>query len=140
MGLFNKTKKEKEIKKKKTVKKEPVVLSAKAEEKKDTVVKKSAKKEFSQAYRIFKKPLITEKTTDLSGRLSQYVFVVAPNANKNEIKKAVQDLYGVDVLRVNTIKVPGKKRRLGQHEGFKPGYKKAIVFLAAGQQIEVISR
>jgi large subunit ribosomal protein L23 len=66
--------------------------------------------------------------------------VVAPEANKNEIKKTVQDLYGVDVLKVNIIKVPGKKRRVGNHEGYKSGYKKAIVFLPKGQQIEVISR
>jgi len=102
-------------------------------------IKRVVKKEFSQAYRIIKRPIVTEKSTDLVS-LNQYAFEVVNSANKPEVKKAVQDLYGVQVLRVNIIQVPGKTRRLGQHEGWHAGYKKALVTLAQGESIEVIAR
>ncbi|MDD2753625.1 MAG: 50S ribosomal protein L23 [Candidatus Portnoybacteria bacterium] len=138
MAIFGKTKKEL-VKKAVAKKMAPVKVAKKAEPKKNfkgTVVKK----EFSEAYRILHRPMVTEKSFDLSGKLNQYIFEVAPGATKNETKKVIQDLYGVKVIRVNTINVPGKKRRVGGHEGFRSGFKKAIVFLAEGEKIEVISR
>jgi large subunit ribosomal protein L23 len=141
MGLLDKFKKDKrETEKKPTAKKESVVDVIQKEEKKPKLVKKVVKKEYSDAYRILMKPLVTEKSVNVGDALNQYVFVVAPNASKNEVRKAVQDLYGVAVRRVNIINVPGKKRQLGQREGFRPGFKKAIVSLAVGEKIEVISR
>ena len=59
------------------------------------------------------------------------------NTSKPEIKKSVQGIYGVDVIAVNIIKIPKKKRRLGRTEGFKKGFIKAIVTLKEGQKIEV---
>jgi len=149
MGIldrFKKTKKEekKEIKKpqlkvapkaRKEIK--PKVEKSKTE--KPKAAKKVVKKEFSQAWKILKNPLVTEKSTDLNA-LNQYIFKVASTANKAEIKKAIQDLYGVKVESVNIVKVPGKIRKLGRHEGWRPGYKKAIVFLAPEEKIEIIAR
>jgi len=146
MGIFDRFRKTKQKDKKPVIKKEAVIGAVKKtaakvapKEEKPVVTKKVTKKEFSEAWRILKEPLITEKTTDVN-TASQYVFKVADNVNKTEIKKAVQDMYGVQVLAVNIIKVPGKKRRLGRHEGWHSGYKKAIVFLPPEEKIDVISR
>ncbi len=68
----------------------------------------------------------------------QYIFEVSPNYNKNEIKNAVQGIYGVDVLSVNVIKIPAKKRRLGKTEGFRKAYKKAVIKIKEGQKIEIL--
>lgn len=84
-------------------------------------------------------PHITEKATELA-KENQYVFKVYPEANKTEIKKAIENLYGVDVLDVKIIKIPKKRRRLGRISGWRKGYKKAIVKIKEGQKIEVMPR
>ena len=91
------------------------------------------------AYRILKTPQITEKATALA-RKNQYTFKTWPEANKAEIKKAIEDLYGVDVISVKIIKVPRKRRRLGRISGWRKGYKKTIVKIKEGQKIEVLPR
>jgi len=91
------------------------------------------------AYQVLKTPQVTEKATALTGK-NQYVFKVWPEANKVEIKKAVRDLYGVEVVSVKIIKVPRKRRRLGRISGWRKGYKKAIVRVKEGQKIEVLPR
>jgi len=147
MGIFDKFKtgedKPAEIKKavKKAPARKPVLKEKKIKEKRTpSASKKIIKKEFSEAYKVLQRPMVTEKAFNLGGALNQYVFEVSNEATKNEIKKAVQDLYGVRVNRVNIMNVSGKKRRVGQHEGFRPGYKKAIVFLPAEEKIEAVSR
>ena len=90
-------------------------------------------------YRDLKSPHVTEKAGDLSQK-NQYVFKIWPRANKIEIKKAIQDIYGVDVLAVRIIKIPKKARRLGKQKGWREGYKKAIVKIKEGQKIEVLPR
>ena len=146
MGFFDKFKtEEKPVEAKKTAKKAPakkaVLKEKKIKAKKAPVGnKKIVKKEFSDAYKVLRRPMVTEKAFNLGGALNQYVFEVSDEATKNEIKKAIQDLYGVRVNRVNIMNVAGKKRRVGQHEGFRPGYKKAIVFLPAEEKIEAVSR
>lgn len=92
-----------------------------------------------EAYQILKSPHITEKATDLTEK-NQYVFKVFPKANKTEIKKAIENIFGIDVLGVKIIKVPAKKRRLGKIEGWRKGYTKAIVRIKEGQKIEVLPR
>ncbi|PIP24726.1 MAG: 50S ribosomal protein L23 [Candidatus Nealsonbacteria bacterium CG10_big_fil_rev_8_21_14_0_10_36_228] len=92
-----------------------------------------------EAYKILRTPHITEKATDLVKK-NQYVFKVFPEANKTEIKKAIEDLYGVDVESVKTINIPRKKRRLGRIKGWRKGYKKAIVKIKEGQKIEVMPK
>ncbi len=97
------------------------------------------KKGFNVAYRTLKTPHITEKAGDLAKK-NQYVFKIWPGANKTEIKKAIQDIYGVDVLDVRIIKISRKPRRLGRQRGWREGYKKAIVKIKEGQKIEVLPR
>jgi|SRR3989344_1645316 len=88
------------------------------------------------SYDIVRDPHISEKGTYLAEK-NKYTFKVYERSNKLEIKKAVEGIYGVDVLAVNVISIPHKKRRLGKTEGFKKGYKKALVTIKEGQKIEV---
>ena len=74
------------------------------------------------------KPIITERSMEALG-MKKYTFKVAKNANKIEIAKAVEELFGVKVEKVNTMSVKGRFKRMGRHEGFKPDWKKAIVTL-----------
>ncbi len=82
---------------------------------------------------IIFKPLVTEKATHLMEQ-NKYVFVVDKRANKIEIRKAVEDLFGVKVKAVNTVNVSGKPKRVGIHRGYKPDRKKAIVTLKEGSK------
>ena len=97
------------------------------------------KKILGQAHRAIRGPHVTEKATDLTSK-NQYVFEVFHDSNKNMVKKAVEDVYGVDVTDVNVVNIPRKRRRLGGREGWKGGYKKAIVKIKEGQKIEVLPR
>lgn len=93
----------------------------------------------TNAFRVLKEPHVSEKAGDLID-YNQYVFKVFPQANKSEIKKAVEQLYGVNVEGVRVIKIGKKKRRMGRIQGWRKGYKKAIVRLKQGQKIEVMPR
>lgn len=75
---------------------------------------------------IIMRPIITEKSNDEIG-VGKYTFEVAKNATKTEIKLAVEQLFQVKVMKVNTMIVLGKKKRMGVHQGKKPDWKKAIV-------------
>ena len=90
----------------------------------------------TKAYDIIKAPIITEKSMSLKENFNKYTFEVAKSANKVEIKKAVEEIFKVKVLSVSTINVLPKHKRVGQHEGFAPAYKKAIVKLAEGDKID----
>ena len=98
---------------------------------------------------IIKRPLLTEKGTRLKdtgghgeGEIdpetlkSQLLFEVASDANKVEIRHAVQKLWNVDVLSVRTVVVRGKEKRMGRFVGKRSNWKKAIVTIAAGQTVE----
>lgn len=126
-------------KKKPSVKKEkkPPEKIKKTEELKAPKLKTESK--FRESYRIIKTPHVTEKATFLSGK-NQYIFKVWSRANKIEIKKAIEKIFGVEVRAVKIINVAPKKRRLGRIEGKIPGYKKAIVKIKEGQKIEVLPR
>jgi large subunit ribosomal protein L23 len=87
-------------------------------------------------YEVVQAPVITEKSTALSEH-NQVVFRVALDATKPEIKMAVETLFGVRVLGVNTIRVKGKVKRFRGRPGRRSDYKKAIVRLAEGQSIDV---
>ncbi len=100
-------------------------------------IKKEVK--FGGAFRVLKTPHVTEKATNLTAS-NQYVFKIYPRANKADVKKAIEKVFGVDVTEVRVINIPEKKRRLGKIKGFKGGYKKAIVKIKEGQKIEVLSR
>jgi large subunit ribosomal protein L23 len=91
---------------------------------------------------VLKKPLVTEKVSSLNEK-GKYGFIVDAEANKVEIKKAVEKQYGVNVERVNTMNVMGKLKtrytKAGVLSGRKPNYKKAIVTLAEGEVIDFYS-
>ena len=82
------------------------------------------------------RPIITEKTTLLMQE-NKYTFQVPLNANKVEIRKAVESIYNVKVEKVATIRVLGKTKRMGRTMGKRSDYKKAIVTLKAGESIEL---
>jgi large subunit ribosomal protein L23 len=86
-------------------------------------------------YQVIRNPLITEKATMLS-ESGQFVFRVAPDANKREIKAAVEGLFGVTVLAVNTLVQKGKTKRFKGRPGRRSDVKKAFVKLAPGQSID----
>ena len=106
---------------------------------KPAVIPLKSKKDSEVAFRILKWPHVTEKATNFA-KVGQYVFNVYERANKSEIKKAVEDVYGVKVVSIKIIKIPPKRRRLGRIEGWRKAYKKAIVRLGRGQQIEILPR
>ena len=108
-------------------------------EKKTILKKKKPSKEIGIGYKILKVPHISEKATDLVEK-NQYVFNVSQTANKQEIKQAVKEIYNVDVVWVNVINIPRRKRRVGKTMGWKQGYRKAIVKIQEGQKIELLPR
>src|ERR1700754_314402 len=89
------------------------------------------------------KPIITEKSNKLVEKKRTYAFRVHRRANKLEIKKAVEEFYGVTVEEVNTLVVPGKNKtrytKAGFVKGQKPSYKKALVKVAEGENIDLYS-
>ena len=87
---------------------------------------------------ILLSPHVTEKATRLSSD-NQYVFKVFPRANKTEVKRAIESLYKVKVVGVKIIIVSGKTRRMGKSQGWKKGYKKAIIRVKQGQRIEAVT-
>ncbi|HUD58705.1 MAG TPA: 50S ribosomal protein L23 [Acetobacteraceae bacterium] len=86
-------------------------------------------------YQVIRNPLITEKATSLSEH-GQFVFRVAPDATKPEIKAAIEGLFGVTVLAVNTLVQKGKTKRFKGRPGRRSDVKKAFVKLADGQSID----
>jgi large subunit ribosomal protein L23 len=104
--------------------------------KKPEKARKIVKKEDSIAHKILIEPFITEKSTSL-GQFNKYVFKVDRKAGKNQIKEAIQDYYGVEVTKVNVIKIHPKKRIHGRTIGWKKGFKKAVVTLKEGDLIGV---
>ncbi|OFZ79116.1 MAG: 50S ribosomal protein L23 [Bdellovibrionales bacterium RIFOXYD1_FULL_53_11] len=88
-------------------------------------------------YEVIQRPVISEKSTALAEIAGKYAFKVAPQANKNEIKDAVQKLFNVKVREIRTMVVHGKIKRSGRTELKRPNWKKAIVTLAEGQKIEL---
>ncbi len=89
------------------------------------------------AHEIIIRPVVTEKSSDLQGRNNQYVFEVAQTANKIEIRKAVELVFGVRVKQVRTQVVRGDEHRVGVHRGRRRAWKKAIVTLRADDSIDL---
>jgi large subunit ribosomal protein L23 len=90
---------------------------------------------------VLVKPILTEKANSQQDKLRRYAFRVARKANKLEIKKAVEDFYGVTVVNVNTSVVPGKNKtrftKAGYVQGRKPAFKKAMITVAEGETIDL---
>ena len=82
-------------------------------------------------------PVITEKASNVAANGDRIVFKVRKDANKTQIKQAIEKIYNVKVTKVNTINVRPKKKRVGRYEGTTSAYKKAIITLAEGSNIEL---
>lgn len=144
MGLFNRKKDEGKKADAKAEKKAAAKPTAKKSEKKaDTkpAAKKPVKKAASDtgnAHRVLLRPIVTEKSMQLS-EMGQYVFEVAPKANKIEIKKAVKAVYDVEPTDVAVMRILGKPTRTRYGRGRRKHWRKAIVTLKKGQSIELFT-
>jgi len=87
-------------------------------------------------YEVLRRPVITEKNTMLQAQ-GKYAFEIAREANKPQIKQAVEKAFKVKVLAVNVMTVPGKTRRVGRRQVLTQSWKKAIVTLKPGDKIEL---
>ncbi|HOT89322.1 MAG TPA: 50S ribosomal protein L23 [Bacteroidales bacterium] len=92
---------------------------------------------------VLVRPIITEKMTGITEKLHQYGFIVGKSTNKIQIKKAVEEMYGVNVISVNTVRYAGKSKSRYTKKGFVAGstdaFKKAIITLKEGQVIDFYS-
>ncbi len=90
-----------------------------------------------RAYDIIKRPILTEKTLAQKNLYNKLCFEVASDANKIEIKKAVERIFKVDVVSVHTMNMKGRRRRVGRHWTKEPNWKKAIVTIKPGKKVEL---
>lgn len=145
MALFGRKNKGKEEQDKKSEKENvlDMVKDDKEQDKKDDAkdssekvgkAPKPSKENTGNAYKVLTRLIVSEKSYKLAG-LSKYIFRVNPSANKLEIRKAVEKVYDVKVMRINIIRTPGKRKTSGRISGRTSDFKKAIVTLKAGQQI-----
>ncbi|MBN2503996.1 MAG: 50S ribosomal protein L23 [Bacilli bacterium] len=87
-------------------------------------------------YQVIKRPIVTEKSTKLV-ESRKYTFEVDKNANKIQIKDAIEAIFNVKVTKVNVVNSLPKAKRVGQYSGFKPAVTKAVVTLAEGYKIDI---
>lgn len=92
----------------------------------------------SNIHQIIRRPVVTEKTLNLKDQLNQVVFEVSRDANKLQIRQAVESLLGAKVEEVNTLIVRGKTKRVGRSMGRRSNWKKAVVTLKAGETIAAL--
>ncbi|MEA5594901.1 50S ribosomal protein L23 [Rivularia sp. UHCC 0363] len=85
---------------------------------------------------LVRRPIVTEKAT-IQMEQNKYTFEVVPKATKTQIKAAIESLFDVKVIKVNTALQPRKKKRVGRFIGFKPQFKRAIVTLASGDENKI---
>ena len=91
-----------------------------------------------EARRVVVRPLMTEKSMRLKDERNTVTFQVVPDANKVEIRQAVEAIFNVKVSAVRTSTMEGKLKRMGRHQGRRPSWKKAVVTLAPGHKIELV--
>jgi large subunit ribosomal protein L23 len=143
MALFKNDKKNTTKKKTDEVSEEASMKDLYSEENKAKNVKKEdgkndkkARKSYEHSYRVLIKPLITEKSSNLSAK-GAYCFEVAISTNKIEVAKAIEEVYGVKPEKVNVINIEGKRKTRGRVKGKRKDWKKAFVFLPKGKTIDV---
>jgi large subunit ribosomal protein L23 len=90
-----------------------------------------------RTHRVIRRPLTTEKSAGQQGTANQYSFEVDRKATKPEIASAVERAFGVTVLRVRTMNAMGKVKRMGRFSGRRPDWKKAVVTLKQGDEIQI---
>lgn len=110
----------------------------------DTKLKEGQKQEVAKrptalATRLLvRKPRITEKATVAKEMSNAYVFVIANDATKIDVKHEIEKMYKVTVVKVNTVRMPRKAKQLGKSRGFVSGFKKAVVYLKKGDTISFV--
>jgi len=96
------------------------------------------KEAYRELFKIIKKPIVTDKTTKLLEN-SRYCFHVDHKIDKIKIKKAIEYVFNVKVIKINTCHMPRKKRKIGRFQGNRPHYKKAVVKLSENDSINLFS-
>lgn len=91
----------------------------------------------SQYYELLRRPIVTEKSSSLQGRCNQFCFEVASTTNKVEVRKAIETLFSVKVVKVNIVNMPSKQKRTFGRPGETRPWKKAVVTLRKGDSIEI---
>jgi large subunit ribosomal protein L23 len=135
-AMFNSKKEEQDSKTvKKTAKKEVAKKDSKSKKKK---VSEELIKKADLVNKIIINPIVSEDAMQKTAE-GKYVFRVDPNSNKNQVAEAVEALYGVNVVKVNVMKYKQKNHRFRMTKGKKSGFKKAIVTIKSGQEIELFS-
>jgi large subunit ribosomal protein L23 len=135
-AMFNSKKEEQDSKTvKKTAKKEVAKKDSKSKNKK---VSEELIKKADLVNKIIINPIVSEDAMQKTAE-GKYVFRVNPNSNKNQVAEAVEALYGVNVVKVNVMKYKQKNHRFRMTKGKKSGFKKAIVTIKSGQEIELFS-
>jgi len=134
MGLLNKITKKDGTKA--SAKEAEVKVTKSSVKKEETVKKVSPKKEKKVSYSVLVSPLVSEKAAVAEAK-GTYIFIVDKNTNKIEVKKAIEEVYGVKPINVRMINVEGKEVRHGRNTGKRKDWKKAIVTLPAGQSISI---
>jgi len=97
-----------------------------------------SKNQEKSIFNIIQEPIITDKTTKLLEK-NQYCFKVNHKINKTEIKEAVESIFQVKVIKINTYHAPKKKRKVGRFHGYRKHYKKAIITLSKNSKINLFS-
>ena len=90
-----------------------------------------------ETHSVIRSPVVTEKSTSLTEKGNRYSFLIDPRATKLEVKKAVEKIFNVKVLKVNSLRMPGKKRKVRYRMGKTPDRRKAIVTLRKEDKIEL---
>ena len=132
MAIIDKIKKA--VKKEEIEAKVPAVVSDENKVEKENATPKHA--DALIHHNILVEPYITEKTS-MMGQQNKYVFKVPKNTNKIDVKRAVENIFGVSVTNVAMANTASRKVRLGRHEGRKPGFKKAMITLKEGDKIDI---
>ncbi|MBI2644118.1 MAG: 50S ribosomal protein L23 [Candidatus Wildermuthbacteria bacterium] len=118
-------------------KKEQKFQAEKEKKQQEAVPQGKKPKASAFAVNVLRNPHITEKAVQMAEQ-NHYVFQVAPTATKHQVKRAVEDLYDVEVAGIRIVAAPPKPTRWQRKRGTKSGYKKAIVTLEKGQKIEIL--
>jgi large subunit ribosomal protein L23 len=136
-AMFDSKKEEKNSKTVKETAKNKVAKKDSKDKKKKKVSEELIKKA-DLVNKVIINPVVSEDAMQKTAE-GKYVFKVDPNSNKNQVAEAVEALYGVDVLKVNVMKYKQKNHRFRMTKGKKSGFKKAIVTIKSGQEIELFS-
>lgn len=100
------------------------------------MAKKAAAIADPKLFDVIRRPVVTEKST-LAGEHNKVTFMISPSADKVQVKNAVESIFGVEVAKVNTIKLPGKTKKFRGRAGQRSDRRKAVVTLKAGQMIDL---